>query len=99
MSPNKDETAVHGCCSYLHCSYSDEAGCVHVCRFWPNRGIEFGWFVLSSVYFYQNLAPNSQLIQHNFCYYEKLAYFVHSNVDIHCIIRPDLYTKKYGNTD
>ena len=24
MNPNKDETAVHGCSSYLHCSYSGE---------------------------------------------------------------------------
>ena len=49
MSPNKDKTAVHGCSSYLHCSYSGEAGCAHACRFWPNRGVEFGWFVLSTV--------------------------------------------------
>ena len=47
MSPNKDETAVHGCSSYLHCCCSGEAGCAHACRFWPNRGVEFGWFVLS----------------------------------------------------
>ena len=49
MSPNKDETAVHGCSSYLHCSYLGEAGCAHVCRFWPNRGVVFGWFVLFTV--------------------------------------------------
>ena len=48
MSPNKDETAVHSCSSYLHCSYSGEAGCAHVCRFWPNRVVEFG-IVLSTV--------------------------------------------------
>ena len=32
------------------CSYSGEAaGCVHACRFWPNHGVEYGWFVLSTV--------------------------------------------------
>ena len=49
MCPNKDETAVHGCISYLSCSYLGEAGCAHVCRFLRNRGVEFGWFVLSTV--------------------------------------------------
>ena len=49
MSPNKDETAVHGCSSYLHCSYSGEAGFAYACRFWSNRGVEFEWFVLSTV--------------------------------------------------
>ena len=34
-SINKDETPVHGCSSYLYCSYSGEAGCAHACRFWP----------------------------------------------------------------
>ena len=40
-----DETAVHICSSYLHCSYSGEAGCAHACSLWPNRGVEYGWFV------------------------------------------------------
>ena len=34
MSPNKEETAVHGCSSYLHCSYSGKASCAHACTFW-----------------------------------------------------------------
>ena len=41
MSPNKDS-------SYLHCSYSGEAGCAHACRLWPKRRVEFGWFLLST---------------------------------------------------
>ena len=49
MSPNNDETTVHGCSSYLHCSFSGEAGSAHACRFWPNCGVEYGWFVLSTV--------------------------------------------------
>ena len=49
MSPSKDKTGVHGCSSYLQCSYSGEAACANACRFWPNRGVEFGWFVLSTV--------------------------------------------------
>ena len=30
---------------YLHCSCTGEADCAHACRLWPNRGVEYGWFV------------------------------------------------------
>mgnify|MGYP001796549939 CR=1 FL=1 len=40
MSPNMDETAVHGYSGYLHCSYLGEAGCAQACRLWLNRGAE-----------------------------------------------------------
>ena len=49
MSPNQDETAVLGFSSYLHRSYTGEAGCPHACRLWPNREVEFWWFLLSTV--------------------------------------------------
>ena len=50
ISPNMNETSVHGCSGYLHCSCSGEAGCAHACRFWPNHGVECRWFVLSTVF-------------------------------------------------
>ena len=53
MSPNKDETAVHCCSSYLYCSYSGKAGCAHACWFWPNRGVKssVGGFCFLLFYF------------------------------------------------
>ena len=62
MSPNKEETAIHGCSSYMHCSYSVFA---HACRFWPNRGVEFEWYFLSTAfpYFHHRQQRNSSKTQ------------------------------------
>ena len=38
MSSNKDETAVHGCFSYLHYSYSGEASYAYACKGRHTRG-------------------------------------------------------------